>query len=101
MYNSGLLIRQLRSEGDAGFLHGAHLLFPKLFLFTQSAPLGDLIPLLSDLIEGFLGRHRIVPLFPGLQWGQVVAIRRKLFLILRPFKGDLVVEHYPAAMPAL
>src|SRR5262245_15622950 len=39
------------------------------------------------------GSH-IVPLFPGLRRGQVVAILfLKLLLILRPFKGDLVVEH--------
>src|SRR5215813_8996112 len=39
------------------------------------------------------GSH-IVPLFPGLWWGQVVAILLlKLLFILRPLKGDLVVEH--------
>src|SRR5262245_38823260 len=40
--------------------HGSHLLSPEFLLFFQAAPFGDLIPLLNRLVEGFLGRHRLL-----------------------------------------
>src|SRR5438132_6921136 len=55
-----LLISQFRSEGDTGFLHGRHLQFPGFFLTLLVAALGDLVPFLDRLVQGFLRRQALL-----------------------------------------
>ena len=55
-----LFVSQLWAEGDAGCLHGGHLLLPEPGLAFQPTPFRDLIPFLGRLIEGSLWRHRLL-----------------------------------------